>query len=317
MGEGCARLGFFRCTAHFAKHGKNSFFAYIKEIRERTLTERVIKARFRKCGFFPFRPRVVLEQLVVDGVLLDEVEAEQSGERRQENLRQEQQPTPTPPSSPPLAIDQPWSSPSTYMKLAKQADAIQHLLRSSAEPPEPVQRQQIRQNVSKFMNTVKVKDIVSESLTDYVWGSSIAQSKAERRKDRRGTQVQKGGVVYAKDVDRDLSGMEHFLAKLGKDLTWEQKVWAIRVKTMVNGQFAIHPLAKRMKEIVQGKVKLRPEHWKRPGAVVECKLGWTSWITKGMGRGNGPRTKRQGKSKVEMKEASDSGESSRYGTPEE
>ena len=40
---------------------KNSFFACLNEIRERTLTERVIKAGFRKCGFFLFRPRVVLE----------------------------------------------------------------------------------------------------------------------------------------------------------------------------------------------------------------------------------------------------------------
>ena len=52
------------------------------------------------------------------------------------------------------------------------------------------------------------------------------------------------------------------MAKLGGDLTWEQKVWALRMKTIVNGQFAINPLAKRMKEIVEGKVKLRPEHWK-------------------------------------------------------
>ena len=59
---------------------KNSFFACLKEIRERTLIERVIKAGFRKCGFFPFQPRVVLEQLVVDGVILDEVKVEQSGE---------------------------------------------------------------------------------------------------------------------------------------------------------------------------------------------------------------------------------------------
>src|SRR6266480_3852210 len=170
------------------------------------------------------------------------------------------------------------------------------------------------------MTTVKAKDIISESLTDYVWGSLIAQSKAERRKDRRSTQVQKGGVVYAKDVERDLSEMEPFFVKLGEDLTWEQKIWALRMKTMVNGQFAIHPLMKRMKEIIEGKVKLHPEHWKQPGAVIECKLGWTSWIMKGMGRGNGPRTKRKGKSKAETKqedaEASDSGESSRYSTPE-
>ncbi len=112
------------------------------------------------------------------------------------------------------------------------------------------------------MTTVKAKDIVSESLTNYVWGSSIAQSKAERRKNRRSTQVQKGGVVYAKDVDQDLSKMELFFAKLGDDLTWEQKVWALRTKTMVNVQFAIYLLVKRMKEIIEGKVKLRPEHWK-------------------------------------------------------
>jgi len=112
--------------------------------------------------------------------------------------------------------------------------------------------------------------------------------------------------------------MGPFFAKLSKNLIWEQKVWALRMKTMVNSQFAIHPLAKRMKEIVEGKVKLRPEHWKLPEAVVECKLGWTSWITKGMGRGNAPRTKRKGKSTVETKqEASDSGGSSRYATPEE
>ncbi len=29
---------------------------------------------------------------------------------------------------------------------------------------------------------------------------------------------------------------------------------------IVNGQFTIHPLIKRMKEIIEGKVKLRPEH---------------------------------------------------------
>src|SRR5947207_15016492 len=112
------------------------------------------------------------------------------------------------------------------------------------------------------MTTVKVKDIISKSLMDYIWGSSIAQSKAERRKNRRSTQVQKGGIVYAKDVDQDLSKMEPFFAKLGDNLTWEQKVWALRIKTMVNVQFAIHPLAKRMKEIVEGKVKLHPEYWK-------------------------------------------------------
>src|SRR5215471_12360413 len=90
------------------------------------------------------------------------------------------------------------------------------------------------------------------------------------------------------------------------------------MKTMVNDQFAIHSLTKRMKEIVEGKIKLHPEHWKQSGAVVECKLGWTSWITKDMGRGNATRTKRKSKPRAEMRqEVSDSGESSRYSIPEE
>ena len=35
--------------------------------------------------------------------------------------------------------------------------------------------------------------------------------------------------------------------------------------------------------------------------IAQRKLGWTSWIMKGMGRGNGPRTKRRGKLKAETK----------------
>ena len=60
------------------------------------------------------------------------------------------------------------SSPSTFIKLSKQADAIQQLLQSSIEPPEPAQRRQICQNVTQFMTIVKVKDIISESLMDYI-----------------------------------------------------------------------------------------------------------------------------------------------------
>ncbi len=51
--------------------------------------------------------------------------------------------------------------------------------------------------------------------------------------------------------------MELFFAKLGEDLTWEQKIWALRMKTIVNSQFTIHPLIKRIKEITEGKVKRR------------------------------------------------------------
>jgi hypothetical protein len=98
-------------------------------------------------------------------------------------------------------------------------------------------------------------------------------------------------------VDADV-----FFAKLGKDLTWEEKVFALRLKTIVNDQILRHPLAKRMREIIDGKVKLRPEYWQQPEAIIECKCGWTSWITKGLSRGKRPRTKGKGKQKVEALE---------------
>ena len=71
---------------------------------------------------------------------------------------------------------------------------------------------------------------------------------------------------------------------------------------MVNNQILRCPLAKRMWEIINGKVKLRPEHWQQSEAIIECKCGWTSWITKGLGRGKGPRIKGKGKQKVEALE---------------
>ena len=134
------------------------------------------------------------------------------------------------------------------------------------------------------MQIVKAKDMVAGALTDYVWDSSIAQTKARERKSRKGVKleavdrclkdirnsqedyggltvvfggdwaqtlpvlsnerltpgtviektlvssplwrklvkfrltenmrIQKGGIVYARDVERDLTGMEPFFRKL-------------------------------------------------------------------------------------------------------
>jgi hypothetical protein len=69
------------------------------------------------------------------------------------------------------------------------------------------------------MHRVKAKDIVFYTLTEYVWESSIAQIKAKRCKDQRGTQLQKGGIIYTKDVEYDLVDADIFFAKLGENLT--------------------------------------------------------------------------------------------------
>ena len=115
---------------------------------------------------------------------------------------------PTPPRP---GVNDIWSSPIAHDKLVKQADAIQEFLRSSAEPPSPSAIARFRGNLQTVMNTVKAKDILQDSLTSYIWDSSIAQGKADRRKSRKGTQVQKGGVVYARDVERDISTIDSYI----------------------------------------------------------------------------------------------------------
>ena len=47
-------------------------------------------------------------------------------------------------------------------------------------------------------------------------------------------------------------------------------------------------MAKQMRGIAEGTIKLRPE---KPGGEIVVKPGWTEWTTKGMGRGKAPRKK--------------------------
>ena len=162
-----------------------------------------------------------------------------------------------------------WSSPIAHNKLVKQADAIQDFLQSFAEPPSFISKVKFCDNVQKFMNMVKARDILQDSLTSYIWDSLITKGKLDRHK---GTQVQKGSVVYTGDIERDISTMDLFLQKLGDELEVPQKIYAVRMKTMVNDQFRKNKLAKQMQEVVDRMIKLHPE---KPGGGIVVKLGWT------------------------------------------
>ena len=141
---------------------KSHFFTYIEEIRTLTLTQRNVKSGFRKCGYWPFRPESVLQQLAVDGAIIEEVEQEEEGRR-----------SATPPQSPQsTALEPIWSSSIAHEKLVMQADAIRDSFRSSAEPPSPSTMARFRVNLQKFLSTIKAKDILQ---TQYIWNSSIAK----------------------------------------------------------------------------------------------------------------------------------------------
>lgn len=87
---------------------KDNFFAYLHKIRQATiLTEPVVKAGFQRCGYFPFRPRVVLTQLVADDTILNEMETGNAGMQQDE----EENNAPPPPLFPPAVANEPFSGP--------------------------------------------------------------------------------------------------------------------------------------------------------------------------------------------------------------
>jgi hypothetical protein len=208
---------------------------------------RNVKSGFRKCGYWPFRPEGVLQQLAVDGAILEEVEQEEG--RR----------STTPPQSPQsTALGPTWSSPIAHEKLVMQADAIQDFSDRLQNHQSPSAMARFHVNLEKFLGTIKAKNILQEPLTAYIWDSSIAKGKEDRRKSRRFERNPgpKGGVVYAGDVERDISNIEPFLKKLGDQLiSVPQQIFAVRTRTMVNDQFMRNNLARRMREIADGKLK--------------------------------------------------------------
>ena len=93
----------------------------------------------------------------------------------------------------------------------------------------------------QFMQTVLAKDLVHTRLTDYMWNSRIAQIQQERRKNRSRSQIQKGGIVYAVDVDREISNLQELGAKWEAHLPSDQKVYLLVLRSTVLPQLIHFP----------------------------------------------------------------------------
>ena len=86
------------------------------------------------------------------------------------------------------------------------------------------------------MQTVLARDVVHKQLTDYMWDSQLAQTQPERRSK---AQIQKGGIVYAGDVERDISTLEELGAKWEADLHLDQKVYMLIIRAYVLPQLLV------------------------------------------------------------------------------
>jgi hypothetical protein len=107
------------------------------------------------------------------------------------------------------------------------------MLQSSVEPPDTPTRQSNRVNVQKFIESVLTQDIVYQQLTNYMWESRVAQIQQERRKKRPRSQIQKGGIAYTADVDRDISCLQELITTWETNLNRDQMVYLLCLRSLV------------------------------------------------------------------------------------
>ncbi len=112
-----------------------------------------------------------------------------------------------------------------------QAEAIQNMLCSSVSPPDTHTRRQNCANVATFTQGILATNILHNQLVDYMWESYLAKVQQNNQDKRGRTQLQKGGVVYSHDIDRNIVGAEnHMQAWESLNLTADQKLYRLLFK---------------------------------------------------------------------------------------
>lgn len=240
---------------------RQTFLANLQKIREATFKEGNKKSAFRKCGFWPFRPEVVLEQIQISSRILENQPSAQTGETEETEVSGAEE-----------GLPDVWDTPKTHRALYQQVNAIQDMLRSSVEPPDTPTRQQNRDNVKKFTEHILATDIVQKQLTNYMWDSRVAQVQAERRKKAARTQIQKGGVVYSGDVDRTISGLDELSSAWEADLPQDTKIYLLSLRRSVLPQLILRTKKSRQEmDTAATNLQRRATRAKRKRANTEAK----------------------------------------------
>jgi hypothetical protein len=97
------------------------------------------------------------------------------------------------------------------------------------------------------MYNVLVKDLVHNRLTDYMWDLQIAQIQEEHWKKCPRTQIQKRGIVYAADIDREISSLEELGAWWEANCPADQKVYLLILQSIILPQLLLK--TKELKEV--------------------------------------------------------------------
>ncbi len=106
------------------------------------------------------------------------------------------------------------------------------MLCSSVSPPDTHTRRQNCANVATFIQSILATNILYNQLVDYMWESYLAKIQQNNWDKCGRTQLQKGGVVYSHDIDRNIVGAE-MQAWESLNLTADQKLYRLLFKYSV------------------------------------------------------------------------------------
>lgn len=215
---------------------RQAFLTSIEEIRALTFKENTIRSAWRKTGYLPFNPKLVLDQIPLGRVEMTPEPAVLSD--------------PGTPSSP-------FGTPTTYRTVQKQAKWLQSNLEHDL----------FAQNLAKFCNGVLATQAIHQLLIR--WAQKSQQLLHQKRGNSSRTYAQRGGVVYSQDVTNRLASTEEFIEKwASEELTLDQIVWRLAMRSFVLPQLLLKTKKKR-EEFNKDAYNRQRKHDRKRGNRVE------------------------------------------------
>jgi DDE superfamily endonuclease/Tc5 transposase DNA-binding domain/helix-turn-helix, Psq domain len=192
---------------------RQDFLGSIKVIRQLTFKEKVIRSAFRKTGYIPYSPQIILHQLPPE---IEQNSQQEEPSNHSDNI----------PSSP---YAEPFETPKSYRVVKKQSKWLRnHQTHSN-----------FTLNLAKFTSVTLSNHLLTQQLVNFSWNSYRIQSQ-KKRDSSSAKWAQKGGVVYAVDIADTYICVEEVIETfMIKYLNTDQKIWWLCMHTMVLPQMRL------------------------------------------------------------------------------
>jgi hypothetical protein len=191
---------------------RQAFLTCIEEIRVLTFKEDTIRSAWRKTGYLPYNPDIVLNQIP-------------------RNVT----PEPAVLSDPGTPCSH-FGTPKTYRSTQQAAKWLQG----------NVGHPRFESNLQKFCQGVLATQVIHQMLIQ--WAQRSQQLLHQKRTSGSRSCVQKGGVVYSQDVRNRLATVEEIIEKwANEEMTLDQIVWRLAMRTFVHPQLLLKTKARRDK----------------------------------------------------------------------